>query len=310
LSPTLNKTTPVETVPTVETVPDNYDNDDEIVPSNHGAPAVANNTATAAAINATMMANARQGHARVLREMKKLGGWFNPTALQYIVQSNENGKLEVIDEEINETNDPEDATACRAGREVANATLLHAVSEFAFYSAAKVIEKQAAVNGEDHHFVEPKNFCKAFNHLDPTQREKWRAAIHKEFRDMTNRGVWHKVKRSQVPAGRHCIKCKWVLKVKQDGIFCARLVACRYSQIPGLDFSEKHTPVIHNVAWRILLIAKLVWNLDVILIDVDMAFLYGDLEEEIYMEIPEGLTGFKDECLLLLKALYGLVQGA
>ncbi len=65
---------------------------------------------------------------------------------------------------------------------------------------------------------------------------------------------------------------------------------------------------INNVAWQILQIAKLVWNLDAILIKVDTAFLCGDLEEEIYMDIPEGLTGFSDECLLLLKALYGLVQ--
>jgi len=88
--------------------------------------------------------------------------------LQYIAQNNENGKLEVINEEIDEANDPNDATACRAGREVANATLSHAVSEFAFYSAAKVIEKQAAANAEVHHFVEPKNFRKAFDHPDPT----------------------------------------------------------------------------------------------------------------------------------------------
>jgi len=86
-------------------------------------------------------------------------------ALKYIAQNNKNGKLEVIDEEVNEADNPDDTTACRAGREVASATLLHAVCEFAFYSAAKVIEKQAVVNGEDHHFVEPKNFCKAFRVL-------------------------------------------------------------------------------------------------------------------------------------------------
>jgi len=53
-----------------------------------------------------------------------------------------------------------------------------------------------------------------------------------------------------------------------------------------------------------------VWKLDAIFIDVDTAFLYRDLNEEIYMEWPEGMTGFGDECLLLLKALYGLVQAA
>jgi len=87
-------------------------------------------------------------------------------------------------------------------------------------------------------------------------------------------------------------------------------MACRYSQIPGLDYWENYAPIINDVVWRILLIAKLVWKLDAILIDVDTAFLYGDLNEEIYMELPEGMTGFNDECLLLLKAPYGLVQAA
>ncbi len=81
-------------------------------------------------------------------------------------------------------------------------------------------------------------------------------------------------------------------------------------QIPSLDFSKKNAPVINNVAWWILLISKLIWNLDAILINVDTAFLYGDLKEEIYMDIPEDLTGFNDKFLLLLKALYSLVQGA
>jgi len=76
-SPTLDEKTPVETVPTVETVLDDYDDDEGIAPSNHGAPAVVKNTPMAAAINATTTANTRQGHACVLREMKKLGGWFN-----------------------------------------------------------------------------------------------------------------------------------------------------------------------------------------------------------------------------------------
>jgi len=49
-----------------------------------------------------------------------------------------------------------------------------------------------------------------------------------------------------------------------------------------------------------------VWKLDTILIDIDTAFLSGDLDQEIYMELPEGMTGFNGECLLLLKALYGL----
>jgi len=67
---------------------------------------------------------------------------------------------------------------------------------------------------------------------------------------------------------------------------------------------------VNDIAWRILLIAKLVWKLSAIIIDVDTAFLYGDLDEEIYMQMPEGMTGFSDEVLLLLKSLYGLIQAA
>jgi len=52
------------------------------------------------------------------------------------------------------------------------------------------------------------------------------------------------------------------------------------------------------------------WNLDAIIIDVKSAFKYGDLDEEIYMELPDGMMGFEDEYLLLLKAIYGLVQVA
>jgi len=127
---------------------------------------------------------------------------------------------------------------------------------------------------------------------------------------MQQHGVWKKVKRSAIPKNRRCIKCKWVFKVKRDGVFRAQLVACGYSQVPGVDHTEKYAPVINDVAWRILLIAMLVWNLDAMIIDVESAFLYGDLDEEIYMDLPDGMTSFDDECLLLLKAIYGLVQAA
>ena len=87
-------------------------------------------------------------------------------------------------------------------------------------------------------------------------------------------------------------------------------MACGYSQIPGVDYTENYAPVINDIAWRILLIAKLVWGLDAIIIDVETAFLYGDLKEQIYMNLPKGMTSFDDECLALLKSLYGLVQAA
>jgi len=69
-SPTLDDTTPVETVPTMETVLYDYDDDEGIAPSDHGAPAVVKNAPVGPAINAAATPTIRQGHARVLREMK------------------------------------------------------------------------------------------------------------------------------------------------------------------------------------------------------------------------------------------------
>ena len=123
--------------------------------------------------------------------------------------------------------------------------------------------------------------------------------------------VWRKVPRNSMPGGKRPVKCKWVFDIKRNGIFRARLVACGYSQIPGEDVTEVFSPVSNDVIFRILLIAMLVWNMDCCLIDVATSFLHGNLDEEIYMECPSGLVHEKgQEVLLLLKAIYGLVQAA
>lgn len=107
------------------------------------------------------------------------------------------------------------------------------------------------------------------------------------------------------------MKCRWVLEIKRNGVFRARLVACGYSQIPGLDFQESYSPVSADVTLRIIFVVEMVYKLDSLLLDVETAFLYGDLEGiKIDMECPEGMECEDDECLELLKTIYGLVQAA
>jgi hypothetical protein len=98
--------------------------------------------------------------------------------------------------------------------------------------------------------------------------------------------------------------------VKRNGIFRARLVACGYSQVSGIDFSEIFAPVLNDVSFRIMLIAKLVWNMTCTMVDIETAFLHWDLDEEIYMEIPKGLEVENNKKLILIKTIYGLVQRA
>ena len=157
---------------------------------------------------------------------------------------------------------------------------------------------------------EPTTFNEAWNCVNQADQIKWREAIKKEFNDMNDKMVWSVINKESIPEGRRCIKCKWIFKIKRNGVFRARLVACGYSQVPGVDFNESFAPVINDVSFRIMLIVKLIWKLQASIIDVETAFHHGNLQEEIYMNIPEGMESNNNQCLLLNKTIYGLVQSA
>jgi hypothetical protein len=67
---------------------------------------------------------------------------------------------------------------------------------------------------------------------------------------------------------------------------------------------------VNDVSFRIILSAKLLWDLQASIVDVEIAFLHGDLQEEIYMNAPKGMSQDDNTCLLLKKTIYGLVQSA
>ena len=159
-------------------------------------------------------------------------------------------------------------------------------------------------------FEIPKTFEQAWFHPNPWIRKQWRAAITLELNKMKELRVWHIIKRKSIPSGRKCIKCKWVFDIKRNGIFRARLVACGYSQTPGIDFEDYYAPVVNDVVFRIVIILQLVYKLQSAIIDVETAFLHGELKEEIYMNAPQGLEVNYGDCVKLDKALYGLVQAA
>jgi Reverse transcriptase (RNA-dependent DNA polymerase) len=90
--------------------------------------------------------------------------------------------------------------------------------------------------------------------------------------------VWRNVKISTVPNGRRCVKYRWVLDIKQDGAFRARLLVCDYNQAPGEDFTEVYSTVTNDVVILILLIYMIVNKLNGRLLDVVTAFLHGTLQ--------------------------------
>jgi len=70
----------------------------------------------------------------------------------------------------------------------------------------------------------------------------------------------------------------------------------------------KRLNVINDLTFWILLITMLTWNLKAKVVDIETAFLHGDLKETIYMEILKGMKAKDHECLILNKTINGLVQ--
>jgi hypothetical protein len=103
-------------------------------------------------------------------------------------------------------------------------------------------------------FTSPEKFRDAWGHPNELQRKKWHEAIVKVLTKIENHKVWKVIKWNEIPKGRRCMKHKWVFEIKRNGVFQARLVACGYSQIPGVDFTESHLLVKHDVTVRIILI--------------------------------------------------------
>lgn len=164
---------------------------------------------------------------------------------------------------------------------------------------------------KEENISEPKDLSEA---LSCEQKEKWIDAINDELNSLNHNKTWELVDR---PTNRSTIGCKWTFKLKRDVNgnivrYKARLVAKGYSQKFGCDYDEIFAPVVRQVTFRTLLSVAAKRNMKVKHLDVKTAFLYGELQETIYMEQP---PGFKDQAhgdkvCKLNKSIYGLKQAA
>ncbi|KAL0399318.1 UNVERIFIED_CONTAM: Retrovirus-related Pol polyprotein from transposon TNT 1-94 [Sesamum radiatum] len=123
-----------------------------------------------------------------------------------------------------------------------------------------------------------------------SEAKQWKEAVKSEMDSIVSNGTWKLV---DLPPGCTTIGCKWIFKkkLKPDGSvdkFKARLVAKGFKQKEGIDYFDTYSPVARLTTIRVLIALTSVYSLPIHQMDVKTAFLYGELEEEIYMDQPEG----------------------
>lgn len=144
--------------------------------------------------------------------------------------------------------------------------------------------------------------------VGPNSNE-WKSAIATEMDALKRNKTWIEVDQ---PKDRKLIDSKWVFKIKRlaNGDidkFKARVVAKGFSQIQGRDYDETFAPVVRFDSLRLLMALAAKNRYVPRQLDIKAAFLYGDLDAQIYMRLPEGHRSH-GKVALLKKCIYGLKQ--
>ncbi|GJX28020.1 putative ribonuclease H-like domain-containing protein [Tanacetum coccineum] len=154
--------------------------------------------------------------------------------------------------------------------------------------------------------IEPTSIAKALSD------SSWVEAMQEELLQFKLQQVWILV---DLPIGKRAIGTKWVFRNKKDerGIVIrnkARLVAQGHRQEEGIDYEEVFAPMARIEAIRLFLAYASFMGFLVYQMDVKSAFLYGTIEEEVYVTQPPGFKDpdHPDKVYKVVKALYGLHQ--
>ena len=153
----------------------------------------------------------------------------------------------------------------------------------------------------------PNSFAEA---ISGSKSREWKLAIKDQLDSLGANHTWNVVER---PNGANLISTKWVFKIKklpngQVDKYKARLCARGFTQEYGVDYFETFAPVIRMESLRILLALAVAQDWEIHQMDVVSAYLLGNLEEEAYVEAPEGLSIPAENVLKLNKGMPGLKQ--
>jgi hypothetical protein len=152
---------------------------------------------------------------------------------------------------------------------------------------------------------EPEHYSEAVQTKDS---EQWELAMRDERNSLMQNKTW------RLPEGKKALQNKWVFRIQDDPDgsrrYKARLVVKGFQQLSGIYYTEVFSPVVKMTTVRVVLGIVAAEDLHLEQLDVRTAFLHGELEEDIFMEQPEGFQVIGKENLVckLEKSLYGLKQ--
>jgi hypothetical protein len=157
----------------------------------------------------------------------------------------------------------------------------------------------------------PQTFREAMKSFDAV---KWLAGMDAEMGSCAQKEVWTEVRRDSLPKGTNILPVKWVFKIKTDEhgnvtAYKARITPKGFRQKYGRDFFEVYAATGMYKTMRLGLALSARWDHEVVQMDVPTAFLNAVVDEDVYMEFPEGYGNGKEHLVCKLnKALYGLKQ--
>ena len=144
-------------------------------------------------------------------------------------------------------------------------------------------------------------------HFPEAAQKEWKAACYEELESLDKREVFEL---TDLPKGHKTIGCRWVFDIKGDSRKKAILVTQGFSQVEGVGFNKLFSPVVRFESMHLMLTLAALHNWFMTSVVVHTAYLYGKLDEEIYMWQPEGFIarGQESKVIHLKRALYGLKQ--
>jgi hypothetical protein len=184
-------------------------------------------------------------------------------------------------------------------------------------SPENIIERRLRSANNVYAAIEPMTFKEAMTSKDA---EKWAVSIKSEFDSLQeNKTFSELIALEDLPATVNLIDTKWVFKIKFDvngkvDKYKSRLVGRGFSQQEGQDYDsdELYSPVTRIETIRIMFKLSLEKNMPITQMDIVTAYLYADMDKDLYISIPEGYENYdkvKDDYVLkLLKGLYGIKQ--